>query len=156
MSLWRKLLRGSAGIPEPPAFLDEPFEPRNELEHALVAGRADALHEALARARVFVPSVADVSAMGEGDDYRPIILDYDAGPCVAALSSADRLKGLLSAVPGVQSGIDVEASWVLARCPPGVGLALNPGWREGAVLSAADVAALARDGYLFDSSSTRA
>lgn len=142
MSLWRRLLRGSSGLPEPPPFLDEPFEPRNALEQALFANDPRALREALLQARLFVPSRADAPSMNEGDAFEPVLLEYDSGPCVAALTSADRLRGLLVSVPDVQSGIDVEASWVLQQCPSEVGLALNPGWREGCVLGPSEVAAL--------------
>ena len=142
MSFWRRLLRGSSGLPEPPPFAGGAFVPGNDLERALQAGDAASMRVALPQARLFVPTLADVAALSEGDAFRPVVLDYDAGPCVAALTSADRLAPLLAAVPGVKSGIDVEAAWVLRNCPPGVGLALNPGWREGLVLPAAEVARL--------------
>jgi hypothetical protein len=144
VSFWRKLFRGASGLPEPPPFVAAAFEPLNDLERALVAGEPAAVREALGSARVFVPSLQDASAMKEGDSFRPVMLEYDVGPCVVALSSSSRLSALLPAIPQVQSGIEVEAGWLLDHCPAGVGLALNPGWREGLVLRAEDVAGARR------------
>jgi len=138
VTFWRRLFGGASGLPEPPPFVDAAFEPVNDLERMLALG-AEAIGEALVKARVFVPSLQDASAMNEGDDFRPVMLEYDVGPCVVALSSSSRLSALLPAIPGVQSGIEVEASWLLQHCPACMGLAINPGWREGVVLEASEV-----------------
>ena len=153
MTFWRRLFGGRSGLPEPPPFVDAAFEPVNDFERELVldfervpAAGAAAIGPALVKARVFIPSLQDASAMNEGDDFRPVMLEYDVGPCVVALSSSSRLSALLPAIPGVQSGIEVEASWLLQHCPAGMGLAINPGWREGVVLEASAVAKLSAGG----------
>jgi hypothetical protein len=144
VSFLRRLARGSRGIPEPPPFTADRFEPASDLERALVGGDPETIRAALLAARLFVPSRADASSMTEGDEFRPIVLDYDPGPCVAVLSSQSRLQALLPAVPDVASCIEVDASWVIASCPRGLGLAINPGWREGVVLDAQAVETLRR------------
>lgn len=116
-----------------PRPLAEELIPENDLERALVAS-AD-VGAALVAARLFVPTQQDIESLSAETGFRPTLLECLGVPCVVALTSGSRLKGLLPAVPDVLAGLDVEASWVLRHCPAGIGLVLNPGWTAALVIA---------------------
>ena len=120
--------------------LDEPFEPRNDLERQLIAAQegsiaGDAFMQDLLTAQLFMP-VRDESHGIKGfqrdDKAVPLTLESEDGVQVLVLfTSPERAKPFLTDFPGYTGGLLAEFKWILERVGSGYGVALNPGWSVG-------------------------
>ena len=126
------------------------FDPRNALEHKLLAAQdgildsADFLTE-LMDLPVFLPVKDGVGIVGfqASDAAHPIVLDWAQGTqVVPVFSSPDRVQPFLPHLPGYGGGFLGEFRWVLDKLGPETGIVLNPGWDVGFEIEAAVVRAI--------------
>ncbi|HQU14597.1 MAG: hypothetical protein B7Z66_04540 [Chromatiales bacterium 21-64-14] len=118
---------------------DEPFEPRNELERALVAAQeghtpADVFMEDLLGAQVFVPARDSVGIGGFQSNAPPeplTVRDDEGTEVLVVFTSPDRARAFLEDFPGYHGGLLMDFRAVLAKVGSGFGVALNPGWSVG-------------------------
>ena len=126
------------------------FDPRNPLEHKLLATQEGGLDGAsflteLMGLSVFLPVQDGVGIAGfqGGDAAHPIVLARDDGSRVAPIfSSPDRVKPFLPQLPGYCGGFLGEFRWVLDKLGPQTGIVLNPGWDVGFEIEATVMHAL--------------
>jgi hypothetical protein len=121
--------------------MNQEFEPRNDLEHKLVAameGRADsdAFMRELLDEQVFMPVRDEVDSGIKGFQRTtratPLVVQDDEGANVLVLfTSPERAKDFVAEFPGYGGGLLTEFRWVLERMEPGYSIVLNPGWDFG-------------------------
>lgn len=136
--------------------MSEAFEPRNDLEHKLMAtheGRMaqEAFVKELLAEQVFMPVLDDdtgVQGLQRSSKARPLTLQEEGGADVLILfTSPERAKPFVQHFPGYEKGgLLTEFSWVIERIGDGIGIAINPGWDVGIDFEPDMVAAMARDG----------
>lgn len=134
------------------ASMNEPFEPRNDLEGQLLAAQEgqvseDAFMEQLMASQVFMPvrdDGAGIANFQRSDKAVPLTLDSeDGGQVLILFTSPERAKSFLEDFPGYDGGLLAEFTWVLERMGSGVGISLNPGWPVGIDMESQMVAQLA-------------
>jgi hypothetical protein len=120
--------------------LDEPFEPRNDLERQLIAAQegsiaGDAFMQDLLTAQLFMPvrdEAHGIKGFQRDDKAVPLTLESEDGVQVLVLfTSPERAKSFLTDFPGYTGGLLAEFKWILERVGSGYGVALNPGWSVG-------------------------
>lgn len=133
---------------------DETFEPKNELEHKLLAAAngeisGEDLLVVLMEAQVFMPVEDEINAIQnfQRSTYaRPLVVQDEAGTHVLVLfSSPERARVAAEEFPAFGGGLLAEFSWVLERVDEGAGITINPGWEVGMDLDPETVGQLVRD-----------
>ena len=112
------------------------FEPQNDLEQGLQDARDGiaTIDDALARfaaAPIYVPSRGEVAADGSGFD--PLLLGEPTKPLVGVFTAPDRLALHRERASWVMQMLGRD---LIARTPPGYGLAINPGFDAQLVVEA--------------------
>jgi len=119
--------------------MTEHFEPRNDLEQALVAAQegripGDEFMRLLLTSQVFMP-VEDRETIGGfqmSTRANPLSVQSEEGYQVLVLfTSPERAKPFVQDFPAFKGGLLTELKWVLERMGEGFGVALNPGWEFG-------------------------
>ena len=120
--------------------LDEPFEPRNEVEQQLAAAQdgsvsgEDFMHYLLG-AQLFMPVQDEshgIKGFQRNDKAVPLTLESEEGtPVLILFTSPERAKPFLADFPDFTGGLLAEFSWILERVGSGFGVAINPGWAVG-------------------------
>lgn len=120
----------------------------NELERRIRATHEDAslrapLLQDLPQAKVAV--LLD-KALEEGrlaQDARPLVLnDRDGRPMIAVFSSVQRGTPWVQREPAYGFALYTQCEWVVRIAPPGVGIAVNAGYRFDFTVHAAEVAVM--------------
>lgn len=133
---------------------DEIFEPKNDLEHKLLAAAngeisGDELIGGLLDAQVFMPvEDEDTGIQGfQRSTYaRPLVVEADGGIHVLVLfSSPERAKAVIEEFPKFGGGLLADFRWVLERIDAGAGVTINPGWEVGIDLDPETVEQLAQE-----------
>jgi len=118
----------------------EPFEPRNDVEHRLLAAQegsipGDEFMRELLGAQLFMPvqdEAHGIKGFSKNDKAVPLTLESEDGVQVLILfTSPERAKPFLKDFPGYEGGLLAEFKWILERVGKGYGVALNPGWSVG-------------------------
>jgi hypothetical protein len=132
--------------------MNEPFEPRNDLERQLLAAQegqaseGDFMQELMA-SQVFMPvqdEATDIANFQRSDKAVPLVLESEnGGQALILFTSPERAKPFLKDFPGYGGGLLAEFTWVLERMGSGVGISLNPGWPVGIDMEPQMVAQLA-------------
>jgi hypothetical protein len=134
------------------ASMNEPFEPRNDLERQLLAAQEGQVSEGafmqeLMASQVFMPvqdEATDIANFQRSDKAVPLVLEsQDGGQALTLFTSPERAKPFLKDFPGYGGGLLAEFTWVLERMGSGVGISLNPGWPVGIDMEPQVVAQLA-------------
>lgn len=121
-------------------MIDEPFEPRNELERQLIAAQEgnipdDEFMQALLAAQLFMPvhkQFDDIKGFATPEQARPLTLETEEGGHVLVLfTSPERAVHFVKDHPGFEGGLLADFDWILKRVGSGYGVALNPGWSVG-------------------------
>jgi hypothetical protein len=117
----------------------EHFEPRNDLEQALVAAQegrisGEEFMRFLLASQVFMP-VEDREPIGGfqmSTRANPLSLQSEEGYRVLVLfTSPERARAFILDFPEFKGGLLTEFKWVLERMGQGFGVSLNPGWEFG-------------------------
>lgn len=124
--------------------MNDAFEPRNELEHALLAAQEGRLAPSdfmgqLLDAQVFVPLEESLSVGGiqSSERARPLVVSSDeGGQVLVVFTSPERAKPFVADMPAYRGGILAEFRWVVERMGAGRDVSLNPGWSVGLDLQA--------------------
>ncbi len=133
---------------------DETFEPKNELEHRLLAAAngeisSEELIGGLLDAQVFMPvEDEDSGIIGfQRSTYaRPLVVQAEEGVHVLVLfSSPERAKPVVEEFPKFGGGLLADFRWVLERIDAGAGVTINPGWEIGIDLDPETVEQLAQE-----------
>lgn len=117
----------------------EAFEPKNELEHKLLAAwegsmSGDEFMRELLVSEVFMPIEDDevIQGLQRSSRAKPLVLRTEEGESVLAVfTSPDRAKPFLRDFPDYSGGLLTEFKWVLEKIGVGHGIALNPGCEVG-------------------------
>ena len=132
----------------------EIFEPKNDLEHKLLAAAngemsSEELIAGLLDAQVFMPvEDEDIEIKGfQRSTYaRPLVVQAEEGVHVLVLfSSPERAKVVVQEFPKFGGGLLAEFRWVLERIDAGAGVTINPGWEIGIDLDPETIAQLAQE-----------
>ncbi len=133
---------------------DETFEPKNDLEHKLLAAAngelsGEDLLVALMESQVFMPVEDEVEAIAnfQRSTYaRPLVVQDEVGTHVLVLfSSPERARIAVAEFPRFGGGLLAEFRWVLERVDEGAGITINPGWDVGMDLDPETISQLVRD-----------
>jgi hypothetical protein len=132
---------------------DEIFEPKNDLEHKLLAAangelEVDDLIAGLLDDQVFMP-VEDEDSGIQGFQRslhaRPLVVQDEEDTHVLVLfSSPERAKVVMQEFPKFGGGLLADFRWVLERIDAGAGVTINPGWEIGIDLDPESVASLSQ------------
>lgn len=117
----------------------EAFEPRNELEHKLLAAwegsmPGDEFMRELLVSEVFMPIEDDevIQGLQRSSRAKPLVLQTEDGESVLVVfTSPDRAKPFLKDFPDYSGGLLTEFKWVLEKMGSGHGISLNPGCEVG-------------------------
>jgi hypothetical protein len=117
----------------------EVFEPKNELEHKLLAAwegnmSGEEFMQELLVSEVFMPIEDDevIQGLQRSSRAKPLVLQTEDGESVLALfTSPDRAKPFLKDFPDYRGGLLTEFKWVLEKVGTGHSIALNPGCEVG-------------------------
>ena len=118
---------------------NEPIEPRNELEHRMLAAQNGEISPGeflkyLQDAQVFLP-VADKAGIKNfqtSDQAIPLTIETEDGESVLVMfSSPERAKPFLVDFPDYAGGLLAEFKWVVEKMGGACGISLNPGWELG-------------------------
>lgn len=117
----------------------EVFEPKNELEHKLLAAwegnmSGEEFMQELLVSEVFMPIEDDevIQGLQRSSRAKPLVLQTEDGESVLALfTSPDRAKPFLEDFPDYRGGLLTEFKWVLEKVGTGHSIALNPGCEVG-------------------------
>jgi len=117
------------------------FEPRNELEHKLLAAMSgglssDAFMRELMAAQVFMPVRDDKDSGIKGFQHTmratPLVVQDGSGANIlVTFTSPERARDFLADYPGFGGGLLTEVTWILERMEPGFAISLNPGLEAG-------------------------
>ena len=119
--------------------MSDTFEPRNDLEQALVSAQegrisGEEFMRFLLTQQVFMP-VEDKEPIGGfqiSTRANPLALQSEEGYKVLVLfTSPERARPFLGDFPDFKGGLLTEFKWVLDRMGTGYGISLNPGWEFG-------------------------
>lgn len=119
---------------------DGEFEPKNDLEHKLLAAAngemsSDDLIDGLLDAQVFMPVEDDASGIQgfqRSTAARPLVVEDEEGTHVLLLfSSPERSRIISGEFPDFGGGLLTDLRWVLERIDAGAGVSINPGWDVG-------------------------
>ena len=133
---------------------DETFEPKNELEHRLLAAAngeisSEELIGGLLDAQVFMPVEDEDSGIigfQRSTLARPLVVQAEGGVHVLVLfSSPERAKLVVDEYPKFGGGLLADFRWVLERIDAGAGVTINPGWEIGIDLDPETVEQLAQE-----------
>lgn len=133
---------------------EEMFEPKNDLEHKLLAATngeisVEELISGLLDAQVFMPvEDEDIAIKGfQRSTYaRPLVVQAEGGTHVLVLfSSPERARLVIEEFPKFGGGLLAEFRWVLERIDAGAGVTINPGWDVGVDLEPETVAQLMQE-----------
>ena len=133
---------------------DEIFEPKNELEHRLLAAAngeisSEELIGGLLDAQVFMPVEDEDSGIigfQRSTLARPLVVQAEEGVHVLVLfSSPERAKPVVEEFPKFGGGLLADFRWVLERIDAGAGVTINPGWEIGIDLDPETVAQLTQE-----------
>lgn len=117
----------------------EVFEPKNELEHKLLAAwegnmSGEEFMQELLVSEVFMPIEDDevIQGLQRSSRAKPLVLQTEDGESVLALfTSPDRAKPFLKDFPDYRGGLLTEFKWVLEKVGTGHSIVLNPGCEVG-------------------------
>lgn len=119
----------------------ETFEPKNELEHKLLAAMAgeldsDAFMRELMAGQVFMPVQDDAESGIKGFQRTtratPLVIQDDNGAGILVVfTSPERAKAFLTEYPDFTGGLLTEFTWILERMEPGFSIVVNPGMEAG-------------------------
>jgi hypothetical protein len=132
--------------------MQEPFEPRNELERQLLAAQEGRLPEAdfvaeLTRAQLFMPVLDDsggIANFQRSNKLTPLTIEAEDGSrALVIFTSPDRAKPFVKDFPGYGGGILTDLKWIAENMGIGFGIVLNPGCEVGLELEAGDVQQMA-------------
>jgi hypothetical protein len=132
--------------------MSENFEPRNELERALVAAQEDRMSDQelmslLMTSQLFMP-VRDRLGIGgfqSSSRATPLSVKAEDGTDVLVVfTSPDRAKGFLADFPQYQGGLLTDLKWILEKMGTGFGITINPGWPVGLELEPQALVQIAR------------
>jgi len=133
---------------------DEIFEPKNELEHRLLAAAngdisSEELIDGLLDAQVFMPVEDEdtgIKGFQRTTTARPLVVQAEEGVHVLVLfSSPERAKLVVEEFPKFGGGLLTDFRWVLERIDVGAGVTINPGWDVGIDLDPETVEQLAQE-----------
>lgn len=119
--------------------MTEPFDPKNDLERALVDAQdgrlagEDFMHRLLA-SQVFMPvhDGLNIGGLQASERARPLSLESEDGiPVLVLFTNPERARPFLQDYPGYTGGILEQFTWVLEKMGGGYAIALNPGWDVG-------------------------
>lgn len=120
--------------------MSENSEPRNELEHRLLAAQegritSEDLLDTLLTSQVYMPVQEEKTAVlniQRSARAQPLVLNAEDGtPILILFSSPERSKEFVRDYPGYGGGLLTEFTWVLERMGRDYGIALNPGSEIG-------------------------
>jgi hypothetical protein len=117
----------------------EAFEPKNELEHKLLAAwegsmSGDEFMRELLVSEVFMPIEDDevIQGLQRSTSAKPLVIQTEEGESVLVVfTSPDRAKPFLQDFPNYKGGLLTEFKWILEKMGIGYGVALNPGCEVG-------------------------
>lgn len=119
---------------------EEVFEPKNELEHRLLAAIAgeitsDEFRRELMEAQLFMPiqdEESSIKGFQRSTRAKPLVIQDEEGINVLVLfTSPERAREFVRNFPGFGGGLLAEFKWVLERMDAGAGITVNPGWEAG-------------------------
>jgi hypothetical protein len=127
--------------------MNEPFEPRNDLEQRLLEAQegkiqGEVFMQELLVSQVFVPVKDDTTPGGIQRSTKATLLTLEADDgsrVVAVFTSPERARPVVQTYPGFGGGILEDFKWLLEKVGTGVGIALNPGWEVGLDMEAGTV-----------------
>lgn len=120
--------------------MTEKFIPHNDLEARLVSlqeGQLDGniFMQTLLDEQLFMPvedEKNEIEGFQTSAKAKPLTLESEDGQTVLILfTSPERAKPFVANVPGYNSGLLAEVSWILQRVGSGIGIAINPGHDVG-------------------------
>lgn len=107
--------------------------------------RREALLHALAGGKVALLFNRGVENGRLPRDARPLVLNgHEDTPVIAAFTSVDMTKPWVEREPEFGFAVYTDFEWVVRITPPGVGIAVNPGYQFDFSITAAHVQALKR------------
>ena len=129
------------------------FEPRNDLEQALVAAQQNQLPvlsfvQTLLVAQVFVLVDRQIPPGGAWDhSARPMVLSgSDKTPFLAIFTAQERASAWAKRQPASSYGLSTDFAGLLKGMAPNLGIVINPGLPIGFELQPATVAQLRAQG----------
>lgn len=128
---------------------DQTIEPKNELEHKLLAAMngelagEDFMRELLVE-QVFIPIRDDkddgIAGFQRTTKATPLVVrDEDGQNILVLFTSPERARDFLAETPDYSGGLLAEFEWIVERMEPGFAIVVNPGDEFGIDIAPEDV-----------------